>query len=346
MAPYLLILSFVMLWIFLEKKSLNRKAFWVPFISLSLFAGLRSDSVGSDSKNYTRDFVNQLNIDYFEFRSENEIGFQLLHYFILSITKNYFWLFLISAFIVVFFYLFFFKKYSKDYFLSVVVFICFGFYTFFFNGLRQGLAMAIAVMATPFLVEKKIIKFISIISIASIFHRSALILILFYFIVNFKIKIEYKIFSVFFGSLALSGTFVQYIATTNQKYETYAEVSAKSGGYLTLGFYFLIGCIIYIYILKIKNESEFFLKISEFYLYGVVFLIPIAMLGANASGPQRLLFYFVWVLCIIFPVILNRLNSNLIYLCFLIFCVIYFYLTTSIFSNLNPYILNNIFRIF
>lgn len=346
MAPYLLILLFVMLWITLEKKSLNRKAFWVPFISLSLFAGLRSDSVGSDSKNYTRDFVNQLNIDYFEFRSENEIGFQLLNYMILSITKNYFWLFLISAFIVVFIYLFFIKKYSTDYFLSVVMFICFGFYTFFFNGLRQGLAMAIAVMATPFLVEKKFIKFILIISVASLFHRSALILILFYFIVNFKMKIEYKLFSVFFGSLALSGTLVQYFATINQKYETYAQVSEKSGGYLTLGFYFLIGCVIYFYILKSKNKSEYFLKLSEFYLYGVIFLIPIAMLGTNASGPQRLLFYFAWVVCIILPVILNSLNNKLIYICFLICCVIYFYLTTSTFSNLNPYILNDVFRIF
>ena len=346
MIPYILILLFVMSWILLEKKALNRKAFWVPLISLSLFGSLRSDSVGSDSKNYTRDFVNKINIEYFEFRSDSEMGFQFFHYIILALTKNYFWLFLISSFIVVFSYLFFFKKYSKDYFLSVVIFISFGFYTFFFNGLRQGLAMAIAVLATPFLIEKKFLKFLLIIFIASLFHRSALILILFYFIVNLKIKIEYKVLSVFFGSLALSSIVIKYLANTNEKYVTYAQVSENSGGYLTLGLYFLIGCIIYLYIIKSKNESEYFLKLSELYLYGVIFLIPVAMLGANASGPQRLLFYFAWVICIIFPVIMNSLNNKFIYICFLIGCILYFYTTTSIFSNLNPYILNNIFRIF
>lgn len=345
MIPYILILLFVMSWILLEKKALNRKAFWVPLISLSLFGSLRSDSVGSDSKNYTRDFVNKINIEYFEFRSDNEMGFQFFHYIILALTKNYFWLFLIFSLLISYCYLSFFKKYSKDYFLSVFIFITFGFYTFYFNGLRQGIAMAITVLAIPFLVEKKFLNFSIIIGLASLFHKSALILILFYFIVNLKIKIEYKMLAVFLGSLVLSRVIVQYFANLNEKYETYAQVSEKAGGYLTLGFYFLIGCIIYIYIKNIKNESRYFMKLSEFYLYGVIFLIPVAMLGTNASGPQRLLFYFVWVVSLLIPIIINKINNKFIYFIFIFLALIYYTMILG-FGNLMPYGLNEIFRIF
>lgn len=346
MIPYLLILLFVMCWILLEKKALNRKAFWIPFISLSLFSSLRSDSVGSDSKNYTRDFVNQLDVDYFEFIPESEIGFQILKYFILNFTHNYFWLFLISSIIVIYCYLIFIKKYSKDYFLSVFIFITFGLYTFYFNGLRQGLAMAISILAMPYLVEKKFIKYFIIIFLASLFHKTALLFILFYFIVNLNLKLEYKALAVFLGSLSLSGLAVQYLATVNDKYITYAEVSEKSGGYLTLAFYLIIGFVVYGSLKKFQEKEIFYEKISELYIYGVIFLIPVAMLGANASGPQRLLFYFAGLVVVLIPYIFYKINNKLLYGLFLFLAVIYYCLTTSKFAHLTPYSLNPIFRMF
>ena len=67
MLPYLLVLSFVIFWIVLEKQALNRKSFWVPLIVLSLFAGIRSFRVGTDSWNYTRDFRSSLDVYNFQF---------------------------------------------------------------------------------------------------------------------------------------------------------------------------------------------------------------------------------------------------------------------------------------
>ena len=49
MLPYLLVLSLVIFWIVLEKKSLNRTSFWLPLIILTVFAGLRSYRVGTDN---------------------------------------------------------------------------------------------------------------------------------------------------------------------------------------------------------------------------------------------------------------------------------------------------------
>ena len=94
MLPYLFILGFVMFWIFLEKKSLNRKAFWIPLSVLTIFASIRSYLVGTDTGSYTANFRNSLHPEYYYFRDGVEYGYQLLEYYLLHITNNYFWLFL------------------------------------------------------------------------------------------------------------------------------------------------------------------------------------------------------------------------------------------------------------
>lgn len=345
MLPYLLLLSFVMFWIFLEKKSLNRNAFWIPFFVLVLFASIRNYSVGTDTGSYTSDFRNSLDSNYYIFRQDLEYGYQLIEYFLLKFTHNYFWLFFISSLIVVGSYLYVFKKRSEDYLLSVFIFITFGFYLFYFNGLRQGLAMALVALATPYLIDKKFLKYLFIVIVASFFHKTALIMILFYFFIHLKIKFELKALFIFLGSFLVSGTAVQYLGSINEKYSSYTEVSEVKGGYLTLFFYFLISLFSYIFYKKynVKNNDYYFLM--QLHIYGVLFLIPVSMLGANPSGPQRLLFYFVWVSALLIPVIIKRMNKRIIYFSFIFLVCIYYTMVLG-FGNLTPYQLNEIFRIF
>lgn len=346
MTPYFFVLSFVIFWVYLEKIALNRKAFWVPLLLLSIFAGVRSHRVGTDSGTYTSDFRNQLNLEYFVFREDIEYGYQLLSYIILNFTHNYFWLFFVSSIIVVGSYLYIFKKISKDYLLSVYIFITFGFYTFYFNGLRQGLAMAITIWAIPYLIERKIFNFTLLIVTASFFHKSALIMFVMYLLINLKIKIEYKIGLTFLGSFFLSSLVVEYLASENNRYTAYTTSSENAGGYLVLGIFLVLGAIFYFFnnAKNIFDKSEYILL--QLYLIGLIFLIPVALLGTNPSGPQRLLFYFVWPVAILLPTILLRINIKLIYLLFIALSGIYFYLRTTRFSNLTPYQINEIFRIF
>lgn len=83
----------------------------------------------------------------------------------------------------------------------------------------------------------------------------------------------------------------------------------------------------------------------QLHIYGVLFLIPVSMLGANPSGPQRLLFYFVWVSALLIPVIIKRMNKRIIYFSFIFLVCIYYTMVLG-FGNLTPYQLNEIFRIF
>lgn len=345
MVIYILLLLGVTLWILLEKKSLNRKAFWIPLTLLVTFASVRSYLVGTDTGSYTANFRNSLSPEYYYFREETEYGYQVLEYLLLNVTDNYFWLLFTCSLIIVGSYLYVLKKQSTDYFLSVFIFITFGFYLFYFNGLRQGLAMAIVALATPYLINKNFIKFSLIIILASFFHKTALIMFIFYFIIHLKFKLELKAIFVLLGSLGVSGNVIQYLGSVNDKYSGYSEISEQKGGYLTLLFYFLISLFLYFYYKKYNVKDENYYNLMQLHIYGVLFLIPVAMLGVSPSGPQRLLFYFVWVSVILIPFILNKVNNKVVYLTFIFLAFLYYTMILG-FGNLLPYSLNEIFRIF
>ncbi|MCG3859940.1 EpsG family protein [Psychrobacter sp. Ps2] len=346
MLPYLLVPGLVIFWVVLEKKSLNRTSFWLPLIALTLFAGVRSYWVGTDTVNYTRNFNNRLQPEYFRFNEDIEYGYQLLEYWLLHVTANYFWLLFITSFVIVYCYLSIIKKYSVNYWFSIFLFITLGVYTFSFNGLRQGIAMAMFTLATPYLLEKRLFPYLLVCAIGSLFHVTALFIIPFYFIVNLRVRPAYKIIATFFGSLLVSRLLVSYISSTNDRYEDYAKVSEESGGFLTLGFYTVLMLLIIIasYVYKIKDKN--FQKLLTFYASGVASVIPLAMLGTNASGPQRLLSYFTWTLILILPVVLKKINNIYIYIISVFIFIIYFILSTSRFSDLSPYVINPIFKVF
>lgn len=346
MIPYFIVLLVILFWIFLEKKSLNRKAFWLPLFILVLFESIRSKKVGTDTGAYTSFFEYELDPQYYNFNSDAEYGYQFFEYLLLHLTHNYFWLFLIVGFVVCVSYLSIIKRYSVDYGFSIFLFITLGVYTFFFNGLRQGVAMAIFALSLPYLLEKKFIPYFLICIFASFVHTSALFMIPFYFLVNIEIKSIYKISTVFLFSIISSQLIIQYFAESNKRYESYAEFSDEFGGVLTLGFYFVL--LVFLCVVKkiYKIKHVLFDKLFIFYALGIVALIPIALLGSSPSGPQRLLNYFTWVLVLILPYTFFRINNRIIKYIFYILMIIFFYLTTSRFSNLTPYTLNPMFEVF
>lgn len=339
MIPYFLILFLVVVWIYFEKKALNRRAFWIPLFILALLPGIRSSHVGTDTENYTYNYGFKIDKNYYNFNDNIEKGYQILDYFILSFTNNYFWLLFLTALFIVFSYLRLIKKYSSNYIFSVILFITLGLYTFLFNGLRQALAMAVITYSVKYLLERKIIYYFLICLIASTFHISALIMVPLYFLINFKLKTIYKVTLAILGSSILSSQFIHYIAQSNERYESYTE-SGEIQGIYTLGFYVVIAIFISLVNIKYKLSDDFVIKLSEVYYLGIAILIPVALLGVNPSGPQRIISYFIWPLLFLLPLIFKKINNIFITLFFIILCVIYYYLIVANFSNLIPYSLN------
>lgn len=70
-------------------------------------------------------------------------------------------------------------------FLSVLIFITFGFMNFYMSGMRQAIALSIILFSFNFIVDRKIWKFIATIVIASLFHVSAIVFFPAYFLISF-----------------------------------------------------------------------------------------------------------------------------------------------------------------
>lgn len=70
------------------------------------------------------------------------------------------------------------RKYSSDYWMSIFLFIASSDYlSWSQNGIRQFMAVAIVLLAAPFMIKRKIVPAIVIILLAATMHQSALIMI-------------------------------------------------------------------------------------------------------------------------------------------------------------------------
>ncbi|MFW1957334.1 EpsG family protein [Acinetobacter guillouiae] len=346
MFPYFSVLLSVLFIVFFENKYLRRKAIILPLIILVLLPSLRSNLVGTDSRTYTLAYDYKYNPYYHGFDPSVEYGYQLLDAFILHFSYNYFWLFFFTSIFVVTLYMTTIKKLSINYYYSVFIYISFGIYTFFFNGLRQGLAMSICFFCLPYLIEKRFVSYFIFVFIASLFHISALVMLPMYFLVNSKFRLEYKVMVCFLISMLASQILIGYLAEGNNRYEHYTQEAEKSGGYITLLFYTLIGIFVFALGKKYRSIDIKFNKFEQIFLCGLALVLPIALLGTDPSGPQRVLYYFVSTIIFLVPYILNRFGSSYVNILFIIFSLIYFLLITMRFSNLYPYQINPIFGIF
>lgn len=329
----------MIVWIAFIKVFIGRKSIWIPTFMLSLFAGVRSNEVGTDTINYTYQYNENVGFTPYIFNDKVEKGYQIIDATILNFTHNYFWLLFLSAFFIVFSYLRLIKTYSINYLISVITFITLGTYAFLFNGLRQALAMSVITYSIKYLLQERFIPYLIICIIATTFHISALIMVPFYFLINLKINSSYKIVTVFIGGLILSSQIIQYMAQSNERYEDYTQ-GGKFGGLYTLGFYLILALFIFFTNKFSKINDKTFQKLSELYYLGVALLIPVALLGVSPSGPQRIINYFSWSLIIILPFILRKFHSSFISFLFIILCIIYYYLTVSTFNDLKPFKIN------
>jgi len=153
----------------------KKKTVWWIVIVLSMVAGLRNTSVGIDTKTYEMVFDSVVagNV---EIMFNVEQGFAYICKVLLSIWNNSHFLFFVCAFVSHSLLLFTFwnnRQFSSFQWAVLTYYIVF--YTFSLNGVRQFVAVAIVVAATEMIKKGKYGSFIISIIIASLFHKTALI---------------------------------------------------------------------------------------------------------------------------------------------------------------------------
>lgn len=183
---YLLINVYAFIFLYLFKSVKGKKLFIsITTIQLIILNGLRDKTVGTDTLRYEKRFIEVQSATSLP-KLTDEPAYDILQRIVLFYTKNFnFWLFVVSIIMFVMLGIFIYK-YSSNYYFSYIIFITLEFLDFSFSGIRQMLAMIIVLCSYKFILEKKPLKFVAFIFLASLFHFSALICLPIYVISNIK----------------------------------------------------------------------------------------------------------------------------------------------------------------
>lgn len=173
---YVLQVSLIVIFCFLKK---NRRL----AILIALFLGavllLRTPQIGTDLSRYHTHFVDcgRMGLrEIYEHYGNDCTGFYILTHFLYILTSGNYQLYLIIYGLLTFIpVIHLILRLSDHYMYSLLTYVCFGYYSFQFSGLKQALSFAILSYAFMAILDRKPIRFYVLVVLATTFHTPAII---------------------------------------------------------------------------------------------------------------------------------------------------------------------------
>lgn len=161
-------------------------SFALIFFVLAFFSAIR-DGIGSDYDSYLR------HIELIQYGENNymEIGFIKMVELLEKINSDPRFVIIVFSVLTCFFYIKAIYSQSTDVFISIFIFLSWGYYFFTFTTVRNYFALSLVLFSIKYLYEEKHFYFLSGVIIASLFHKSALICIPLYYLARRKYRIKY-----------------------------------------------------------------------------------------------------------------------------------------------------------
>lgn len=298
----------------------------IIFSILTLISGFRHYEVGLDTLNYINYFKyinsNSLSMSFEHVRLEN--GYVLFNYIIGKLTNNPQSIILVSACFINFSFAKTISKYSENVVVSTVIFIIF-FFQSSMNGMRQYIAFAIFLLSIKYILKKDYLKYTIMIIIASFFHSSAIILLIFALLTfgnimnNDKILILFSIISLFLMNYfnTILEIFVRIFPMYNRLLISSYYTSSSQISYLWLAIYFIL-LVISIFQMKriqISNDTDFErnkinVNYKTFLVVWQLFFIISYIFANELWIANRIMIYFKPVLIFIIPSIIKDARVN------------------------------------
>lgn len=331
---------------------INRNSFILIWVFLTLIAGLRYN-VGTDYITYDAIFSDVLDVNVTDTYLWIEPGYLALINFVDIINgTNQLVLFIIASLSMYYYYNAF--KYfnnSKLYLILSLLFFIAILYFPIINISRQMLAVSIFFFAIKYIIQKQFIKYLLFILLAAMFHKTAIILIPMYWLLNIKYSkfglIIFFIISILILILNPIQLLINIIISNELPYYNYFEYKTIVNNELLLNFLTMLKLSIFIPLLSLidRNQPKYNLIFN-----GILFFIILKMLILNIEILNRLLFYFKPILIVFIIVsILNlskKVNSlkHILIFSLLIASLIYFtndaYSRSTISGAFNQYSIN------
>jgi len=172
----------------IKKSSSERIAIFASFVILFVVSAFRG-SFTSDYKNYIWlfNFINSFSFDeIFRFSFQQEIGYVVLNRIIGLFTTDGLYLMIVTSFLILILFFTEFVRESVNLWFTILMFVTMGSYYTSFNITRQIIAAAIVFASSRYLYQRNFVKYFFCILIAALFHKTALVMLIFYFILNLK----------------------------------------------------------------------------------------------------------------------------------------------------------------
>lgn len=221
-----------------RKQSRKRDLLFLCGISLVMMgmAAVRANSVGVDTKVYAEYFQNVIagGGPSFLMSAENmylrEPAYAVLNYLISLVTHNTVAAMGILSAIIILLRALFIYRYSPSVWVSVFVFISFGFFGYAMCTIRQEIAISIFLFAVPCIQNRKLLPYLALTVLGALFHSSIWFMLPLYWIANWKLN--WKLLSLYGGGILFFLLFSEPIlgVVTRYIYKSYTP-----GSYYMMG---------------------------------------------------------------------------------------------------------------
>lgn len=330
------------------KKTRNILQLYVPMVMFILLAGLRAETVGTDTANYARLFQN---ITWNDVIGNTNFVYELYSFLIKQIFHSNIVFNILNAVIINYSIMKFIEKYSTDYMISYWVILGTGVFFNSMNQCREYMAIAFLLWATDSILENKIKKFL-IFSLLAIFtHNISVIMVIALFGLKFvkTIKIKY-IIPIFVGLLIIYRNYdsiIDLFVNLFPRYQIYMQewVGLYTGGYsISRLIYIGVLCaieIIALFSYQKQENKEVRVNQEEFYFALINMInIVVQILVFKVSLLLRVAMLFDIVIFVLLPSIITKyfrnklLINGILYICMGVFMTI---LLRSDGSGVMPY---------
>ncbi len=291
----------------------------IAMVIMMLLVALRSSKVGNDTEEYIRIF-NLINsdADYAE-TTRYEKGYILLNKLVGKISSNPQSILIVSALIYYPIFIWFFKRHSKDYSMTLLLFFFFV-YGSSLTMIRQQIAMAFVFIGVDRILNKHSIRAEIWIIIAMFFHRSAILMVVLPVlnVLKFNFKLAFLIIAV---CIIFAFTNLLYLlcAKLLPSYLHYFGGQYAGSGWLAITYKLLSNFVFFVIVfmsyrisknklddhalIKKEKNDNFMLWVSFASFAGFI-------LGYKINLVDRIMFYLTVYFAIFVPNALKKYNQR------------------------------------
>lgn len=322
MIYYGLLFYTITIYFFIKYKFKFEKFIWILwFIPMWLLMGMRW-GVGADFFSYKYIFDNAGKNIFIQF-DYIEKGFLVLNWIVHKFTSDSVCLFLICAFIIIFLFLKEIQCSSSDCLMSVILFISLGYYFNSMNVMRQFIAVGISFYSIKYFKTKEWYKYLILIIIASLFHKTVLILVPVYFMIIFlHDRLFYLVTFVCFALISLFSSELFSGLAQRSLYFSKLMVNSTTQQRISLP-NIVLGIVVFIACIIIYKDNN----MNVYTKYTWLAVLSFIFLNKYGTAATRIGFYFTPVYILAIPDVIHSMKdrrSKLIaYLTVIFICFIY-----------------------